>query len=73
MMIDPSHNEIGTTDDTLKEMDKQQQLFTESKKEVVPKWELFQVLSHAHSQISHRGWQIIEVASRKLSRNQPES
>lgn len=37
MMIDPSHNEIVTTDDTLKEMDKQQQLFTESKKEVVPK------------------------------------
>ena len=54
-------------------MDKQQQLFTESKKEVVPKWELFQVLSHAHSQISHKGWQIIEVASRKLGRNQPES
>ena len=35
-------------------------LFTENKKEVVPKQELFQVLSHPHSQISHRGREITE-------------
>ena len=36
------------------------ELFTENNKKVVPKRELFQVLSHAHSRISHRGRQITE-------------
>lgn len=35
-------------------------LFTENKKEVVPKQELFQVLSHAHGWISHGGREITE-------------
>ena len=37
---------------------KNNKVFTQDNKEVIPKRELFQVLSHAHRRIAHRGRQI---------------